>query len=301
MATLGLAQVHANILRCGIASWKVKWGIGETADDAYYSLGPLADSSVKIEVLGDMPGEYGENRPAWCRLTASAKMLGTHKTTVLELMHNLVNAQLAHKITAVNGTHTFKGNFGMHVKFDASQSWKGKRFIELTAVHHFLLSHASLEDLDEVLAAPAADGTPDVGDVLYTWSAVGEYPAGITGITINPAGDTESPGKYKNASFVAESIDVEDEELGRNLCNGGIRLTGSFDMLQTKTEALHLDSLSNSTNCVMTLADGAAITLTGNMYPLPVFDMTGNAEKEARITYPITKVIDVTEWAGIVS
>jgi len=295
-----MAITRANILGGGVESWKVKWGIDETPDDAYYSLGALADASVRVDVMQGLSGEAGENRPTWCKLEATAKMLCTDKTTVLELLHNLGNAYLAHKITAKNGT-TFKGNFGMGWRFDSSSDFGGNRFIEVRAVHNFLLAHASLEDLADVLDTPAADGTPDAGDVLYTWSAATKFPAGVTTITVDPTGSPAHPGVYNNARFIAE-CNMTSDGLGRNIGNNTIRLTSEFDCLQTYTELALMGSLIVATDDnVMTLADGTVITMSGLMYPLNVYTLPSGMENTATMRYAMTKVIKSSEWAGIVS
>src|SRR5574343_2107910 len=193
MATLGIAITHANILASGLATWKVKWGVGETPDDAYYSLGPLADGSVVIKSLVQQ-GEYGEQNTYGIELEASAKMLCTDKATVLELLDNLGDDQLSHKITAINGKK-FYGNFGTKWRFDSSADFNGNRYIEIMANHRFLTTHASSEDLADVIGTPAADGTSDAGDTLYTWSAATKFPAGVIAFTCDPAGTNETIGK----------------------------------------------------------------------------------------------------------
>jgi hypothetical protein len=50
MASLGITETSASVLAAGLSSWKVKWAgagySGETADDAYYSLGTLYEGST---------------------------------------------------------------------------------------------------------------------------------------------------------------------------------------------------------------------------------------------------------------
>jgi hypothetical protein len=294
-----LVQKHANILASGLASWKVKWGIGETPDDAYYSLGSLADGSVVIRSL-TRTGEYGENHTFAAQIEASAKMLCTERSTVLELLHNLGNAQLAHKITAINGK-TFKGNFGTKWSFDSSADFNGHRFIQVTANHNFLTAHASLEDLADVLDTPAADGTADAGDVLYAWSAATKYPAGVTAFTVDPSGDLETIGKFRNARFMAECLGTTDE-YGRYVAGNNIRITAEADMLQTADELAYLGANFPAIDaCTLTLADGTTVTMSGNMRASWEYNLSGGAETMSFARLTLTKVIKSSEWAGILS
>lgn len=301
MATLGMAATHASILPSGIDTWKVKWGIDSTADDAYYSLGSLAAGSIGINSLQVSEDESEDGAPHvfGFELVASANMLCTHKTTVLELLHNLGNAQLAHKITALNGK-TFAGNFGTKWTFDSTQDYSGYRFIKIEANHRFLTDHDSLEDLGAILATPAADGTPDVGDTLYTWSAVGKYPAGVSAFQINPGGDNETIGKFRNARLVCELL-TEPDNLGR-MCGTNIRITAEADMMQAATELAIVGPLTpNVDTCVVTLADGAVFTLTDKVGMKFAYTLAGGPTKQSFIHLTCTGVIKSTDWAGIVS
>ncbi len=296
---IGLVQKHSNILASGLASWKVKWGIGETPDDAYYSLGPLADGSVVIRTLS-RTGEYGENHVYSAQIEASAKMLCTDRLTVLELLHNLGNAQLAHKITAINGK-TFKGDFGTKWSFDSSADFNGHRFIQVSANHSFLLDHSSLEDLGTVLATPAADGTPDAGDTLYSFAPATKYPAGVTAFTVNPDTDAETIGKFRNARFMAECLGTVDEK-GRYCAGNNIRVTAEAEMLQTAEELAYLGSdFPNITDVVLTLADGTTVTMSGNMRATWDYNLAGGAEPMSFTKLTMTKVIKSSDWAGILS
>ena len=298
MATLGIAATHANILTSGLASWKVKWGMNETPDDAYYSLGALADGSVVIRSLST-PGEYGQNAPYVVQLEASAKMLCTNKTTVLELMGNLLTAQLAHKITAINGK-TFSGEFGTKIRFDSSADFNGHRYVEIMANHHVLLDHSTVDDLATILAAPAADGTADAGDTLYAWSATTKYPAGVTGLTVNPAGDQETIGKYRNARFIIESLGTTDH-FGRYI-GSNMRITLEADMLQTNTEPPFLGAnFPAITSAVIALSDNAAIFLTNNFDCNWEYNLAGGAETMSFAKLTMTKVIKASDWAGMLT
>ena len=298
MATLGMAITHANILASGLATWQVKWGIGETPDDAFYSLGPLANGSVVANTLATV-GEYGELNTYAIELVAKAQMLCTDKTTVLELLHNLGNAQLLHKITAINGK-TFHGNFGTKWRFDSSADFNGNRYIEIEANHRFLTAHASSEDLAEVLDTPDADGTSDSGDTLYTWSAATKLPAGVIAFTCDPAGTNETIGKFRNAKLIAELMTTPDEK-GRYVGNG-IKVTVEADMLQTNTELAYLGAnFPAADGFLVTLADGALVGISTFCPITWDYHLEGGAETASFSHLSITRVIKLSEWAGIVA
>ncbi len=298
MATLGIALKRANILRAGLASWKVKWGYGETPDDAYYSLGALADGEVRINHLVGM-NEYGREKPYAMELTAAAKMMCTDKSTVVDLLHKLGDAQLLHTIAAINGKN-FQGPFGFKWSFDSSAQYDGYRFVQLNAGYRFFAHHASIEDLDDIISPAPSDGTPDAGDALYTWSATTYIPAGISAITINPAGDAETIGDFGNARFVAELLTHQDYK-GRD---GGhaIRVSVEADMLQTYEELAYVgNNFPSIDSVVVTFADGMTATLSSQSGIRCEYTLAGGAEDIGRIRLIGGGVVGLSEWPTMIA
>lgn len=295
MATLGIAATHSNILINGLASWKVKHGIGETPDDAYYSLGDLADGRFTATAL-TARNTYGREKPYGIKLDASAKMLCTDKTTVLALLDHLGDAQLAHKITAINGK-TFNGNWGTKWRFDSSAGYGGNRFIEIMADHTVLLA-GTLEDWADVINTPDADGASGESDVLKTWSAVTHNLAGISAITFDPAGTAETVGNFKNARLVCELLTDQDNE-GRSR-GYGVSINVEFDMMQTDEELAYFDdSLQATDSVVVTLADSTIFTLTSGISW--TYRLEGDSDGTAICSVRGGGVIKLSDWAGLIS
>lgn len=303
MATLGITQNSANVLAAGISSWKVKWAgagySGETADDAYYSLGTLYDGRVSVRSLAQGgPRQY--MKPYANEFEASAKMLCTNNTTVLELLDHLADSGLAHKITAINAK-TFKGNWGaIRWRFDSSANYDGHRYIEVMAKHRYILSHASLVDHNDLIDTPAADGTPDAGDVLYTFSATTVHPAGVSSITIDPAGDAETVGLFRDSRLVCEVVGVEDSQ-GRYV-NHAVKVDFETTMLQTADELAYLDNqMANLDSWVITLADGTVFTLSSASGIEWTYGLEGDVDQQARIQIKGGGLVLLSEWPNLIS
>lgn len=297
MATLGLAATHGNILINGLASWKVMWGMGETYDDAYYSLGDLADGRFTATAL-TVRNTYGREKPYGIKIDASAKLLGTDKAGMLLNLHNLGNAQLAHKITAINGK-TFHGEWGTKWRFDSSAGYGGHRFVEIMCDHTVLLT-GTLEDWNDVIAAAPADGTPDAGDTLYSFDAGSVNLAGISGITIDPAGSAETVGNFKDARLIAELLTTQDN-LGRSR-GYGIGITVEFSMLQTDEELTFFDNqFSGLDSIAITLADSTVFTLTSQSGVSWTYRLEGDSDGPAVVNVKGGGVVKLTDWAGLIS
>jgi len=304
MATIGMTEVSSGVLAAGLNSWYVKYGgagyTGETADDAYYSLGTLYDGRVVIRSLAQGgPRQY--MKPYANEIEVSAKMLGTPNATCLELLDHLADNGLKHKVTGINAK-TFTGNWGAcKWRFDSSANYDGNRFIEVSAKQRYVLSHASEFDHEDLIDTPDATGTPDAGDVLYTFAPGSTIaPAGVTSVTFDPAGDTETIGLFRDARLVCETVGVEDNK-GRYV-NHAIKVDFSVTMLQTADELQLIDnSISSTDSWVITLADGTIFTLSSKSGIEWEYHLEGDVDTQANIIVKGGGLITLAEWPGIVS
>jgi hypothetical protein len=239
-------------------------------------------------------------KPYANELEVSAKMLCTDNTTVLELLDHLADSGLKHKITAVNAK-TFTGNWGaIKWRLDSSANYDGHRFIEVMAKQRYVLSHASYFDHNDLINTPDADGTPDAGDTLYTWSASTIAPAGVQSITIDPSGDAETVGLFRDGRLICETVGVEDH-LGRYV-NHAIKVDFSVTMLQTANELAYLDNqFASIDSWVVTLADGTVFTLSSKSGIEWEYHMEGDVDSQANIIIKGGGLVLLSEWPGLIS
>lgn len=298
MANLSISNTQASIQQAGIASWKVKWGslAGETADDAFYDLGDLADGSFQQRAL-TVSNSYGRSKPYALEIEASAKMLCTTNATAVELLGTMVTGGLTHKITMINGD-TFFGDWGTSWRFDSSSDYDGNRFIEMRTDARILTAHASLSDWDAVIASPTADGTPDDGDTLYAWVNNTYHPAGISSLTIDPIGDNETPGLFRNGKLVAETLTTKDGQ-GRSVPYA-IKIDCEIEMLQTLNEYAYMDTQMETLDTwVITMADGAVFTTSSNLGIGWELNYVGNLDDLCTIRLIGNGTFKLSEWAGL--
>jgi hypothetical protein len=255
MAAFGFSSSRVNTTIGGFSSWKVT----RAGDTGYVSLGDLADGRL-VTSLVTAKNSNAQLKPYGVRLEASAKMLGTDKTTVLQLLDHLTDAQLTHKITCINTT-TFKGDWGMKWRFDSSSDYGGYRYVEVTADHSFLIDHASLQDWTELINTPDVDGS--LSGELATFAATTKFPAGMTSFTIRNTGETnwEAPGLYRSGKLVVETLTYQDPQ-NRSVVYGAHYAMEAELMQTSATELALLDNVANGTpDFKAILADGTIFTL----------------------------------------
>lgn len=264
MAAFGFSSSRANILVGGIDTWLV----GAYGDTAVKSLGKLADGRITVNLL-TQKNTFGRSVPYGVAYNVTAKMLNTHKTSVLPYLDNLNTEQLYHDIKTIGGKYLY-GEFGTSWRFDSSRDYDGYRYIELSANFHTVIADASATDLDNVISSSpnlgVTAGSP--GDELYAFDATleaGHLPAGCSNFQIRNAGETswETLGLFRNARVVAESLTTPDN-LGRSVIYG-VRFSVEAEMMQADEELNLLDSVATgSPDFKVTMADGAIFTLADN-------------------------------------
>ena len=282
MATYGMATDTSLISPSGLASWKVKMGYGETPDDAYYTLGPLADAQVTVASLS-AKNEYGHMKSYGAEVNASAKLLCTDKTSMLAKLSLIGYGLASHKLTTID-TRYISGNWGgLKWKFDSSMDYDGYRFIQVEAKERLLTAGTPYDLADLFTGSPSADGTPDAGDILYGLQGTLAYhPAGVSAIQINPEGDNEVIGLYRNGKLTLESM-VKEDHKGRYVpFGGGAKVEFSAEMLQNAyvISGGVLDDLPDVDTAVVTLADGTVCTLTSMVGMEYHYELGGGVEGE---------------------
>jgi len=168
------------------------------------------------------------------------------------------------------------------------------------AKQRYVLSHATYFDHNDLIDTPDADGTPDAGDTLYSWSATTVHPAGIQSVTFDPAGDTETIGLFRDGRLVCEVVGVEDH-LGRYV-NHAVKVDFNVTLLQTADELAYLDNqMSGTDSFVITLADGTIFTLSSASGIEWEYHLEGDSDAQANIIIKGGGLVLLSEWAGIIS
>lgn len=260
MAALGFTNNPLHILPDGIATWYVKCG----GDTGHYSLGLLNNARINPKALYDLDS-YRRQRPFAIQVDASARMLNTHKTTVLELLWYLGLSSTNHIITARNGV-TYKGTLGTHWRFVCEEGMSRSRYVEIFADGILLQDHASYEDWTTFLASPTP-GTPDAGDSLYTWDAsdiTGRIPAGFKSVSWTGSGETEDVGKIRKTKLIVTGEGTQDG-YGMSTVHQ-VHIDLEFEMMQgghaTELGIIDDAAIDAAPGFTVTLADGAVITLS---------------------------------------
>ena len=264
MGAFGFTSTVANIKVAGLSSWSVRRAPLVSPDVGYYSLGNLADGKVTTNLLTKKDTK-GYPIPYGITFEASAKMLSTPKTTVLQLLDHLVDCPLIQKITAVNAV-TFTGPWGFKWRFDSSADYDGFRYIEVMANDRFIIS-GTARDWPDLLTTPAT-GSADAGDALYAWvGGQNAIPAGMTAFeTRNLAESTwETLGEFRNGKIVADCMTTLDNN-GRYR-TFGVHVTIEADMMQaSSTELALLDDVAvGVADLKATMADGTTFTFADNI------------------------------------
>jgi hypothetical protein len=295
MAAFGFTETLANVLNSGIASWKVK----RSDDDAYYSLGPLKDGKINLQTV-DETDTYQRARVYGYTLEAEAKMLGTDNAACLALLDHLIDLQLTHKITLINGV-TLKGDFGFDWDFDTTKDFDGVRFIQVKSS----LGEAIPTNLTALLAAPPADGTPNVADVLYTFAPATLVSAGDTTMEIrNLAGDAyETIGNHRGLQLhIRSKSSPKKDHKWRNL-NLGVEFDLKVEMLQSSsTELALLDNIIAATGVRATLSDATVFDFGGKIGGVPWKYIHDNDSEDFAIIGIEAKGFMIrSDYAGIIS
>lgn len=256
-STIGFGTDLSHLQRDGIATWKFKHG----TDTGHYSFGKLRDGKVSLEPLTEITS-YQMQKQHGIRINASAKVMNTPKTTVVELMPNLGTAATNHIITLQNAK-TFEGDWGLRWRFVCEGGYEKQRYIEIFADGMIHVDHASYEDLGTILSTPSA-GTPDAGDTFYTWSAedaAGYVAAAAKQIQISLDGNLETVGSVRKFTLYIEG-QADQDDYGVSTVHT-INIQTAFELRQTSAELAFMANAvkNNVIGWSITLADGAVLAL----------------------------------------
>jgi hypothetical protein len=302
MAAFGFSSTQASIYIGGMKSWKVI-----SAGDATgtIDLGKLFDGNLAVSAL-TRKDSYGRSLPYAADVVASAKLMSTHKTSVLELLGSLYGPCLQ-EIALINGlfltanaaaTHTL----GLGWKFDSSQDYDGMRYIEVSAKGKILLDGTDF-DVADLFASATSIGSSIPAAGMAAWSAVGYYPSGMTAFEIRNAGESnwETLGLFRGGKLVAETIDLTDNH-GRNIPYA-IRVSVEAEMLQTSlAEIERMDDVSaGSPDFKVTLADGATFIMADNCGVSWAYSNATDSDGVATIRITGDGVVLLADWAGLVA
>jgi len=258
MADLGFALDLSHVQTDGIATWYFKSG----DDTGHYSFGELRDAKLTARTLFDLDS-YRRQRPFAIQIEASAKVMNTHKTTVLELLGSLGTESMDQIITAQN-EQTYKGTLGLTWRFVCEGGMARSRYLEIFADGIIMIDHASYEDWTTLLATPSP-GNPDAGDLFYTWSAAagtGRTPAAFRSVAMEVTGNGETVGSIRNERLVVTGVGSQDG-LGMSTVHK-LQIELEFEMRQTSAEIDLLESVAGDAGpgYLITLADGALVGFT---------------------------------------
>jgi hypothetical protein len=302
MAAFGFTSTYANIKLAGIKAWKVL-AAGDTTGNI--DLGTLYDGRATVTALVQKNSK-GQSIPYGADITLSAKMLGTHKTTVLELLSSVVGPA-QHEIEFINGVFllvnaSLTHALGLGWRFDSSQDYDGSRYVEIMAKGKIILSGTDI-DLDDLFGSAAVFTTNPCEGTLATWSAVGYYPAGFSAFEIRNAGETswETLCLFRGGKLVCETLDTVDSH-GRNLPYG-VRFQVEADMLQSSLAELELlDAVSAGTpDFRATLSDGTTFTFADNCGVTWSYSNERDSDGEALIHIVGDGIVPLADWAGLVA
>lgn len=299
MAALGFTNNPLHILGDGIATWQVKCG----DDTGHYSLGLLRDAKISAKALFDLDS-YRRQRPFAIQIDASAKMLNTHKTSVLELLWYLGLSSTNHIITARNGV-TYKGTLGTHWRFVCEEGASRSRYVEVFADGIILQDHASYEDWTTVLAAPSA-GTPAPADSIYAWDATpaaGFVPAGFRSVSWTGSGETENMGRLRKTKLIVTGEGFQDD-LGMSTVHQ-VHVDLEFEMMQGgySTELGIIDdaAVDSAPGFTVTLMDGAVVTLTTQTGMTWEHALVTDSSDIGWIKVSASGAISPASWPGLIA
>lgn len=257
MAAVGFALDTSNIQRDGIASWKFK----TRSDIGHYPIGRVRDGKIAITPLTEITS-YQQQKQHGMRIDASAKIMNTHKSKVIELLPTLGVFPVNHIITAQNGT-TYTGDFGCHWRFVCEGGMEKQRYVEIFADGMLWIDHASYADLGTVLASPSA-GTANSADYFYTWDPTdptGYIGAACKTVQMSLNGTLEDVGTVRKFRLIIEGVGDQDDYGLTNVHTINIlvefEMRQTFDELAFMASSVALDTVGYS----FTLADGATLVL----------------------------------------
>ena len=301
MAGIGLSFDPTHIRGLGIANWYIKLG----SDAARYSLGRLTESDIDVKDVPQLDSQ-GRNRPKKYALAVKARSLNTHDlrtgTTgyyagLLECLSTLGRGLCDHRVVDMNG-QSFGGPWGVACKFHVDNN---ERYMEVMGDYEGPLDNnavAAIYGIDETMATPAADGTPNALDTLYVLNALTDLqPApGIYKheISFDSGSTYESIGPIRNGVMDIEQI-VTKDDLGRSFL---VNLKASIDIESdaTSTERALLDSATTPMHRV-TLMDGVQFVFGVNVGISWNWQAKGDADKGAQlIKFKGSGVIRLADW-----
>lgn len=260
MAALGFTSNPLHILPDGIATWKIKSG----DDVGHYDLGLLSNARVNPQALFDLDS-YRRQRVFAIQVDASARMLNTHKTSVLEKL-GLLGVESMNQIITARNAAVYAGTLGFHWRFVCEEDMSRSRYIEVFADGILIPDHASYEDWTDFITSPVA-GTPDAGDYLYGLDATniaGRVPAGFVSVSWTGSGETENMGELRKTKLIVTG-EGRQNGYGRSFVNQ-IHVDLEFEMMQGghATELGIIDDAVTDAapGFIVTLADGAVLTLS---------------------------------------
>lgn len=258
MAAVGFALDYSHIKRDGIATWQFKHG----GDTGHYSFGKLRDGKLSLVPLIETDS-YQRQKQHGIKIDASAKVMNTHKSKVIELIGSLGTLSTNQIITAGNGA-TYNADLGLRWRFVCEGGMEKQRYLEIFADGMIWIDHASYPDLATLLTTPSA-GTAATGDVFYTWSA--DDPTGYVGasaklVYISLDGTTETVGSIRNFRLIVEGQATPDD-YGISTVHT-VNIQTEFEMRQTSAELAFMESSDHADNVdyAITLADGAVLALS---------------------------------------
>jgi hypothetical protein len=297
-APYGLSRSLANVLAGAIESWKIM----ASGDAAYYSLGELFDGTVEATSLGQKTGLQQERGYAF-RVEAKAKLLGTSKAGLLQLLSVLSTAILTHKIKQFNGQYVL-GEMGFGWKFDASKDYEGNRFLEVLADRIVIAQSTTITDWDDIMngAAPA-DGVSAGGDILNALAPGSGLPSGCSAFEIRNTGEVnwETLGEFRNAN-IALAMTVRKDSQGMTRCAGAVSVVVEADMMQTSSERAKLDSiLTGAPDFRVTLADGTILTFADQLGCGLRYSLPSSAEDSAFTRISGGGAVKLSDLATIIS
>jgi hypothetical protein len=301
MAAFGFTSTAANIKLGGIKSIKLV-SAGDTS--GVVNLGTIFDGRATVSVL-TQKNTKGQSIPFGAEVSISAKMLSTHKTTVLEVLGSVYGPALF-EVEFINGVFLLGTTTGQEIglgwRFDSSRDYDGSRFIEVTMKGKLLTSGTGL-DLDDLFGAATAITADVPAGNLTAWSAVGYAPAGFSAFEIRNAGETnwETLGSFRSGKLICETLDAIDSR-GRNVPYG-VRFQVEAEMMQSSvTELELLDAVSAGTpDFKATLADGTTFTFADNCGVSWSYSNETDADGISFIRMTGDGVVQLTEWAGLVA
>jgi hypothetical protein len=297
-APYGLSRSLANVLAGAIESWKIM----ASGDAAYYSLGELFDGTIEATSLGQKTGLQQERGYAF-KIEAKAKLLGTSKTGLLQLLSVLSTAVLTHKIKQFNGQYVL-GEMGFGWKFDASKDYEGNRFLEVLADRIVIAQSATLMDWDDIMNGnPPADGAPVGGDVLNALAPGAAMPSGCSAFELRNTGEVnwETLGEFRNANItLAMTVRKDNQQMTRSA--GAVSIVVEAEMMQTGSERAKLDSiLLGSPDFRVTLADGTILTFADQLGCGLRYSLPSSAEDSAFTRISGGGAVKLSDLATIIS